>query len=128
MPHWYGFALVFLGAGLGGMLRHGVNLGSLRLLGPDPLVGTFFINVLGSLAIGGIAGYLATRGHASQPLQLLLITGILGGFTTFSAFSLEAALLWQRGQLASFTLYVIGSVVLSIGGVFGGLALARSIH
>ena len=128
MSHFYGFVLVFLGAGVGGMLRHSVNLASLRLLGPDLPAGTFIVNLIGSLALGGIAGYLATRGHASQAMQLFLATGILGGFTTFSAFSLEAALLWQRGQLMSFALYVLGSVVLSIAGVFGGLALVRSIH
>jgi len=123
----YAYVLVFLGAGLGGALRHLVNLTSTRLFGPDLPVSTFVVNVVGSLGIGCIAGYFATRGHSSQQLQLFLTTGILGGFTTFSAFSLEAALLWERGQLAAFTIFVLASVVLSIAGVFGGLALARSL-
>jgi CrcB protein len=66
------------------------------------------------------------RGHSSQPVQLFLTTGILGGFTTFSAFSLEAALLWERGQVLSCLLFVVASVLLSIIGVFAGLSLMRS--
>lgn len=124
----YGYVLVFAGAGLGGTLRHLVNVTSTRLLGPDLPISTFVVNLLGSLSIGLIAGYFATRGHASQQLQLFLTTGILGGFTTFSAFSLEAALLWERGQLASFAVFVLASVILSIAGVFAGLALVRSWH
>ena len=123
-----GFVLVFFGAGLGGMLRHGVNLASLRLAGPDLPVGTFLVNVLGSIAIGGVAGYVASRGHGAQALHLFLATGILGGFTTFSAFSLEAALLWERGRLLACVLYVLVSLVLSIAGVFAGVALTRGGH
>lgn len=120
-----GYAVVFLGAGLGGMLRHSVNLVSPRLFGLDLPVGTLLINVTGSLLLGAIAGLFASRGHPSHNLQLFLTTGVLGGFTTFSAFSLEAALLWQRGQAGSCVLYVLASVVLAIVGVFAGLALVR---
>ena len=126
MTHAYGYLMVFLGAGLGGMLRHSVNRAALRLIGPDVPAGTFAVNLIGSLAIGALAGYLALRGQASSNLQLFVTTGVLGGFTTFSAFSLEAALLWQRGQLVFCVMYVVASVVLSIAGVFGGLALART--
>jgi CrcB protein len=121
-----GYLLVFAGAGLGGVLRHSVNLASLRLLGPDLPAGTLAVNLVGSLAIGALAGYFALRGHGTQHLHLFLATGILGGFTTFSAFSLEAALLWERGQLLACAAYVLGSVVLSIAGVFAGLALSRA--
>ena len=121
-----GFALVFLGAGIGGVLRHAVNLVSGRLIGPNLPIGTLLINVVGSLTIGLIAGYLALRGHASQGFQLLVVTGIIGGFTTFSAFSLEAALLWERGQAVTGIAYVLLSVLLSIAAVFAGLALIRS--
>lgn len=122
----YGFLLVFIGAGLGGALRHTANLASARLIGPDLPVSTLFVNVIGSLSVGCIAGYFVVRGHSSQTLQLFLTTGILGGFTTFSAFSLEAALLWERGQVVACMAFVIASVLLSIGGVFAGLALTRS--
>lgn len=122
----YGYILVFLGAGLGGTLRHTVNLTSARLVGPDLPLGTLLVNTLGSLSVGAFAGYFALRGHGSHHLQLFLTTGILGGFTTFSAFSLEAALLWERGQLLGCILFILASVLLSIAGVFAGLALVRS--
>ena len=79
----------------------------------------------GSTVMGLIAGYLAFKGEASQPWRLFVMTGILGGYTTFSAYSLDAALLYERGELASAALYVVGSVVLSIAGLFAGLALVR---
>jgi CrcB protein len=75
--------------------------------------------------MGLIAGYLAFRGEASQSWRLFLMTGILGGYTTFSAFSLDAALLYERGEIGLAALYVVGSVVLSIAGLFAGLALVR---
>jgi CrcB protein len=75
--------------------------------------------------MGLIAGYLAFRGEASQPWRLFLMTGILGGYTTFSAFSLDAALLYERSEIGIAVFYVLGSVVFSIGGLFAGLALVR---
>lgn len=121
----YGYVLVFLGAGLGGTLRHTVNLITTRLVGPDLPVGTLLVNVLGSLCVGAIAGYFALRGQGSHNLQIFLTTGVLGGFTTFSAFSLEAALLWERSQVLGCVVFVVASVLLSIAGVFAGLALVR---
>jgi CrcB protein len=123
MTHFYGYVLVFFGAGLGGMLRHAANRAAFRMVGPNLPAGTFAVNLFGSLAIGALAGYLALKGQASANLQLFVTTGVLGGFTTFSAFSLEAALFWQRGQLGYCVLYVMSSVVLSIAGVFAGLRL-----
>ena len=87
--------------------------------------GTFIINITGSTVMGLIAGYFAFRGDASQPWRLFLMTGIHGGYTTFSAYSLDAALLYERGQLGLAAFYVIGSVVFSIAGLFAGLALIR---
>ena len=120
-----GFLIVFLGGGLGAALRHGVNLTTARLLGTAFPYATLFENVTGSLVMGLLAGYFAFKGDASQEWRLFLTTGILGGYTTFSAFSLDAALLYERGELGLAALYVLASVALSIGGLFAGLALVR---
>jgi fluoride exporter len=119
------YLLVFVGGGLGATLRHLINLTCARCMGTGFPSGTFIINITGSTVMGLVAGYLAFKGGASQPWRLFLMTGILGGYTTFSAYSLDAALLYERGELASAALYVIGSVVLSIAGLFAGLALVR---
>jgi CrcB protein len=121
-----GYFIVFLGAGLGGALRHGVNLAAMRVGSPFP-VGTLTVNVAGSLAIGLLAGWFAAKGDPAQAWRLFLITGILGGFTTFSAFSLDVAVLYERGHPATAGLYVLASVVASIGALFAGLFIARSI-
>ncbi len=122
-----GFAIVFLGGGLGAAIRHGLNLAGLRLLGPDFPHATMFINITGSLIMGLAAAFFAFKGDASQHWRLFLTTGVLGGYTTFSAFSLDAALLYERGQLGHAAVYVIGSVVLSLGGLFAGLWLVRQM-
>lgn len=121
------YLIVFLGGGLGAMLRHGVNVASLRLLGPAFPYGTFFINVSGSLVMGLVAGWFAFKGDAPQAWRLFLTTGILGGFTTFSAFSLELALMIERRTLGHAILYSLGSVVLAVAALFAGLRLARRI-
>jgi fluoride exporter len=121
-----GFLIVFLGGGLGAALRHGINLISARTLGTEFPYGTLIINVTGSLVMGLIAGYLAFKGDTSQHWRLFLMTGILGGYTTFSAFSLDAALLYERGATGLAAVYVLASVILSIGGLFAGLALVRN--
>jgi CrcB protein len=77
--------------------------------------------------MGLIAGYLAFRGEAAQPWRLFVMTGILGGYTTFSAFSLDTALLYERGAFGLAAAYVLGSVILSIAGLFGGLWLIRTL-
>jgi CrcB protein len=119
------YVIVFLGAGIGGALRHGVNVASLRLFGGGFPVGTLTVNVVGSLVMGLIAGYFAFKGEASHAWRLFLTTGILGGFTTFSAFSLDAALLYERGALGQALIYVICSVLLSLAGIALGLAAIR---
>ena len=120
-----GCLLVFFGGGLGATLRHLINVTCARCIGTAFPYGTFIINITGSTVMGLIAGYLAFKGEASQSWRLFLMTGILGGYTTFSAFSLDAALLYERGQFGLAILYVLGSVVLSLAGLFGGLALVR---
>ena len=120
-----GFLIVFLGGGLGAALRHGVNFVSARFLGTAFPYATLFENVTGSLVMGLLAGYFAFKGDASQSWRLFLTTGILGGYTTFSTYSLDAALLYERGEIGLAALYVLASVILSIGGLFAGLALVR---
>jgi len=121
--------LVFLGGGIGAAGRHGVNIAAARLLGVGFPWGTLIVNVVGSFAMGLLAAWFAFRagGGLSQHARLFLTTGILGGFTTFSAFSLDAALLWERGAIVAAASYVLVSVILSIGGLFAGLALVRSL-
>lgn len=121
--------LVFIGGGLGAALRHGVNLGVSRLLGSAFPWHTLLINVAGSLVMGMLAGWLAFKAEASwsQATRLFLTTGVCGGFTTFSAFSLDAVTLWERGEFLTALTYVVASVVLSILGLVAGLGLIRSL-
>lgn len=121
------YLIVFAGAGIGGALRHGVNLLCARLLGLNAFpIGTFAVNVLGSFLMGALAGYFVLRTGVSQHMKLFLTTGLLGGFTTFSAFSLDAALLIQRHGWWQASAYVAGSVGMSIAALFLGLALFRT--
>jgi CrcB protein len=120
-----GYLIVALGAAIGGALRHGVNVGSARVIGLDFPFGTLFVNIVGSLAMGVLAGYFAFKGDALQSWRLFLTTGILGGFTTFSAFSLDFAVLYERGELVLALAYVLGSVGLSIAALFAGLWIVR---
>src|SRR5262245_51171498 len=121
------FLIVALGSALGGACRHAVNIGAANLLGTGWPYGTFTVNLVGSFAMGLIAGFLALKSHASQPWLLFLTTGVLGGFTTFSAFSLDFAVLYDRGRLDLAVLYLVGSVGLSIGALFVGLMLLRRL-
>jgi fluoride exporter len=121
------YILVFIGGGLGSMLRHLVNIVSTRSLGTAFPYHTIIINITGSTIMGLIAGYLAFKGQASQPWRMFLMTGVLGGYTTFSAFSLDAALLYERSEIGLALFYVLGSVVFSIAGLFAGLALVRHL-
>jgi CrcB protein len=124
---WRAYLIVALGSGIGGALRHGVNVAGARLLGTGWPYGTFVVNVVGSFAMGAIASYFALRGHGARGWPLFLATGVLGGFTTFSAFSLETVVLYQRGQTALATLYLIASVAVSIAALLIGLALVRRL-
>ena len=121
------YLLVFVGGGLGASLRHTINIACAKCIGTAFPYGTFIINVTGSIVMGLIAGYLAFKGEASQPWRLFLMTGILGGYTTFSAFSLDSAVLYERGEIGQALFYVLGSVVFSILGLFAGMALVRHL-
>ena len=120
------YLIVFAGAGIGGALRHGVNVGAVKLFGYGFPFGTLIVNVLGSFLIGLFAGWFAFRPGVPQDMRLFLTTGILGGFTTFSAFSLDAALLIERNAYALAAAYLLGSVTASLVALFLGLALFRS--
>ena len=121
-----GFLIIFLGAGLGGAMRHGVNLAAVRALGYGFPFGTLIVNVLGSFLIGLLAGYFAFRTGIDQHLRLFLTTGVLGGFTTFSAFSLDAALLFERHDYWLGAAYVAASVGVSLLALLVGLAIYRT--
>ncbi|HVV92348.1 MAG TPA: fluoride efflux transporter CrcB [Hyphomicrobiales bacterium] len=119
--------LVVVGAGIGGGLRHLVNIGAARLLGIHFPWGTLTVNLVGSFVMGLLAAWFALRfSGGGQALRLLLTTGILGGFTTFSSFSLDAVLLWERGATGVAALYVAVSVAVGIAALVAGLALGRA--
>ncbi|GAA4029755.1 fluoride efflux transporter CrcB [Sphingomonas rosea] len=109
------------------MLRHGANRLGATLFGTGFPVATLTVNVVGSLVMGLLAGLFAESAPVSQQVRLFLTTGVLGGFTTFSAFSLDALTLWERGQPLVAAGYVVGSVVLSLGAVALGYALGRML-
>ncbi|MGD0722991.1 MAG: fluoride efflux transporter CrcB [Roseiarcus sp.] len=121
--------LVFLGAGLGGVLRHWIAMVAARLVGNEFPYGIMFINVTGSFVMGLLVGWLAFRAGAgwTRQVQLFAATGVLGGYTTFSTFSLDAYRLLERGEIGFVALYVGGSVLLGVGGLLGGLALVRGL-
>jgi CrcB protein len=122
------FGWVFLGGGIGSALRFGVGRVSLALAGPSVPLGTLIVNVLGCMAIGVLAEWLALRDTGiGVSAKLFLTTGLLGGFTTFSAFALDAVTLWERGGTLATIAYVAGSVILSIAGLFAGMALMRAL-
>jgi len=122
-----GFLIVFVGGGIGAALRHGFNLAFARLFGTAFPYATLFENASGSITMGVLVALFAFRSGIPHHWQLFLTTGILGGYTTFSTFSLDVAVLYERGEIGLAALYVLLSVVLSIGGLFGGLALVRGL-
>jgi CrcB protein len=121
------FLLASAGGALGAGARYLVNVGFARAFGPAFPWGTFFVNISGSLAMGLLAGWLLARGGEDAELRVFLATGILGGYTTFSAYSLDAVNLFKSGATGAGIAYVAGSVVLSIAALVAGLALARAL-
>lgn len=119
-------ALAMTGGAIGSGLRYLVNAGVIRLLGPQFPWGIFLINISGCMTMGLLAGWISARSPASAAeLRAFVATGILGGYTTFSAFSLDFANLVRDGEPLPAAFYLLGSVGLSIAGVFAGLMLAR---
>lgn len=120
--------LVAVGGAIGAGIRHLFNLGALRLVGPNFPWGTMAINIIGSFIMGAFIAMLSRRyGDASPELRLFVATGILGGFTTFSAFSLDFATLWERGAALPALGYALASVVGAILALFLGLWLVRTL-
>ena len=121
-------ALVACGGAIGAVLRYASVAAVMRWAGPGFPYGTLTVNVAGSLAMGVLAVWLLERGAGGwERLAPFLITGLLGGFTTFSAFSLDALYLLEKGRMAAAAGYVGGSVLLSIFGLWLGLALGRAV-
>jgi len=118
--------LVMAGGGIGAALRYQYGLLSLRLIGPGWPWGTLGVNVLGGLFMGLLAGWLAARAQGGESIHLFVAVGLLGGFTTFSAFSLETMLMIERGEFAPAAGYALLSVALSVGALALGLSLAQA--
>lgn len=122
-----GLLLVAVGGAIGASLRHLSGMAALRIMGPSFPWGTLFVNVFGSLLMGVLIAWLVKRtGGTSQEVRLFFATGILGGFTTFSAFSLDMANMIERGATGPAMAYLAGSVLLSIGAIFIGLWFGRA--
>jgi len=123
--HWL---LVFVGGGIGATLRHGVNRLAMAWFGIEFPWGTMFVNIVGSLCMGLLVSVLAEwPAGASNNLRLFLATGVLGGFTTFSAFSLDALALWERGEAGAAFAYVAASLLLSLAAIAAGYFLPRAL-
>ena len=119
------YLIVFAGAGVGGALRHGVNVGATRLFGFGFPYGTLIVNIVGSFVMGLFAGYFGFRAGIPQHVRLFLTTGLLGGFTTFSSFSLDTALLIERHAYWLAAAYVAGSFAAGLIALFAGMSIFR---
>jgi len=121
-----GYVLVFLGGGLGAAARHWVNRTALTVVGADYPAGTLAVNIAGSTAMGMLAAWFAFRGETTTAGErLFLTTGVLGGFTTFSAFALDARVMWERHDVVVALVYIGSSVILSILGLIAGMFVVR---
>lgn len=121
--------LLFVAAGgaMGASLRYLVSVGSARVFGTGFPVGTLAVNIIGCFTMGAFIALLAVRLQGSEALRLFVATGFLGGFTTFSAFSLDFTVLWERGETGLALFYAGASVVLSLLAVAAGLWLVRTL-
>jgi CrcB protein len=122
----FNFLLVALGGGIGAAGRYGVSLAMPLKPGEWPWA-TFSVNVAGSLAIGVLAGWLSSRGDAAESWRLFLGVGVLGGFTTFSAYSLETLRMIERGEWPAALLYALGSVAAGLAAVAIGAEIAKRV-
>lgn len=120
-------ALVALGGAIGSVARYIVGVWGLRLGGPNFPWGTLTVNVAGAFLIGLMVELIARRFDASSEMRLFVVTGILGGFTTWSSFTLDAVVLFERGELWLAALYLAASLFVSFMAIFAGLALGRAL-
>ncbi len=121
------YLLVFIGSGIGGMCRHGVGALSLRWFGPGFPYGTLTINIVGSTLMGVLIGLFAAFDIGTNQARLFIATGLIGGFTTFSTYSLDAVTLWERGETGAAIGYVVVSVILSLLGLFLAMLAMRRL-
>ena len=127
MQSWAQVGWVFVGGGIGSAMRYGISRATMAVAGTAAPLGTFVVNVAGCVLMGALAEWFTGRNvSVAAPARMFLATGILGGFTTFSAFAFDAVTLWQRGEICSAAAYATGSVVLSSAGFLGGMMLART--
>lgn len=117
--------LVAAGGAAGSVARYFTNVGMLRLMGPTFPWGTLAVNIVGSMLIGMFAELIMTKFSASEGLRLLLVTGFLGGYTTFSAFSWDIIMMVNRGDGLWALVYIAASILISLMAVMAGLALVR---
>jgi CrcB protein len=122
-----GLLAIALGGALGALARYGVFVAATQLLGHGYPYGTLIVNVVGSLLLGVLIEGLALAWTISEPARLFLVVGVFGAFTTFSTFSLDVAVLYERDRPVDAAGYVLASVVLSVGGLFAGLHLMRRL-
>lgn len=120
-------ASIAAGGAIGALARHGVNLSAVAILGHGFPWGTMIVNIAGSFFMGIMIAVLGHIWHPPEALRLFLVTGFLGAFTTFSAFSLDAVTLWERGEILQAGLYTATSVTLSIAALIAGLLITRSL-
>ncbi|KQO81007.1 fluoride efflux transporter CrcB [Rhizobium sp. Leaf262] len=120
-------ALVAIGGAIGSVARYLVGLWGVRLAGPNFPWGTLTVNVVGAFLIGLMVEIIARRFDASSEVRVFIVTGILGGFTTWSSFTLDAVVLFERGDLGLAAVYLLASLVVSFAAIFAGLALGRAL-
>lgn len=123
----FNMMLVACGGAIGSVLRYLAAVAGTRWLGPEWPYGTFFVNITGALAMGLVVEAIGRRFNASNELRLFVATGILGGYTTFSTFSLDASAIWERGDGIGAFFYVAASVLVGIAALFAGLAIGRNV-
>ncbi len=118
---------VAIGGALGAIARYGVNISSIHVLGNGFPWATLIVNILGSFIMGLAIAKFSTMDQISQEIKILFVTGFLGAFTTFSAFSLDFVNMWERGEIMPAMLYIMASVIASILALFFGLFIIRGL-